>query len=71
MPNQGLTVVVGDAPMPDGVDEDKLVTVGYCVPKENRRGRFVEGCSAATILLVEAMLGRSLKRPQTTEDIQD
>jgi uncharacterized protein (DUF362 family) len=53
----GITVLTGDAELPEGVDRDNIVTVGKCVPKENRTERYVNGCPPNNALVVKAIIG--------------
>jgi uncharacterized protein (DUF362 family) len=52
----GVTVVTGDALLPEGLDEDNIVTVGLCM-KENRTERHVKGCPPNNALVVKAIIG--------------
>jgi hypothetical protein len=52
----GVTVITGDAMLPEGLDEDNIVTVGLCM-KENRTERHVKGCPPNNALVVKAIIG--------------
>ena len=53
----GVTVVTGDAPPPENVDKEGIVTVGKCVPKKYRTDRHVPGCPPNNALVVKAIIG--------------
>ncbi len=53
----GITVVTGDAELPEGVARENIVTVGKCVPKENRTELHVNGCPPNNALVVKAVIG--------------
>jgi len=53
----GTTVIIGDAEIPAGTKTDNLVTVGRCVPKERRTGRYAKGCPPENVEIVRAILG--------------
>jgi len=44
--------------IPDGTPQDMVVTVGSCVPQEQRSTRFVPGCPPNNIYVVKAILGQ-------------
>lgn len=52
----GVTVVTGDAPLPEGVAQENIVTVGLCM-QENRTERHVKGCPPNNALVVKAIIG--------------
>ena len=52
----GITVLTGDAPMPDGVAGEDVVSVGLCM-KENQAVRHVKGCPPNNYLVVKAIIG--------------
>jgi uncharacterized protein (DUF362 family) len=52
----GVTVLTGDAPMPDGVSDEGVVTVGLCM-KDNQNARHVKGCPPNNFLVVKAIIG--------------
>jgi uncharacterized protein (DUF362 family) len=53
----GITVMTGDAELPERVARENIVTVGKCVPKENRTERHVNGCPPNNALVVKAIIG--------------
>jgi uncharacterized protein (DUF362 family) len=53
----GVTVLTGDAELPKGVPRGDIVTVGKCVPKENRTERHVDGCPPNNAYVVKAIIG--------------
>lgn len=53
----GTTVIIGDVEIPAGTKTDNLVTVGRCVPKEKRIGRYVKGCPPESEETVQGLLG--------------
>jgi uncharacterized protein (DUF362 family) len=53
----GITVLTGDAELPEGVPREDIVTVGKCVPKENRTERHVNGCPPNNAYVVKAIIG--------------
>lgn len=53
----GVTVLTGDAELPEGVSREDIVTVGKCVPEENRTDRHVKGCPPNNALVVKAIIG--------------
>ena len=53
----GMTVIIGDVEIPAGIEAESLVTVGRCVPKERRRGRYVKGCPPENVAIVQGILG--------------
>lgn len=52
----GVTVLTGDAPMPDSVSSEDIVTVGLCM-KDNQTARHVKGCPPNNYLVVKAIIG--------------
>jgi uncharacterized protein (DUF362 family) len=52
----GVTVLTGDAPLPDGVDGEDIVTVGLCM-KDKQTARHVKGCPPNNYLVVKAIIG--------------
>jgi uncharacterized protein (DUF362 family) len=53
---RGTTFVVGPAPLPDDVSEDRLVVIGTCASPEARRaGRFVRGCPPNNVDIIRAL----------------
>jgi len=53
----GVTVVTGDAPLPEGVPRENIVTVGKCMPEESCTERHVKGCPPNNALVVKAIIG--------------
>lgn len=53
----GVTVLTGDAELLEGVSRENIVTVGKCVPEENRTDRHVKGCPPNNALVVKAIIG--------------
>ncbi len=53
----GVTVITGDPLIPVGIQEDSLVAVGKCVPKERRGERFAPGCPPSNAFVVDAIIG--------------
>ena len=53
----GVTVVTGDAPLPEGVPRENIVTIGKCMPEENCTERHVKGCPPNNALVVKAIIG--------------
>ncbi|MCL5958608.1 MAG: hypothetical protein M1358_04690, partial [Chloroflexi bacterium] len=58
---KGVTVLVGDVDIPDGVPEDAVVTVGVCVPKSKRKGLWVRGCPPDNPWVEEAIINAHRK----------
>jgi len=55
----GQVIVTGpDVVIPEGTPQEMVVTVGICVPKDQRSARFVRGCPPTNIHVVKAILGR-------------
>jgi uncharacterized protein (DUF362 family) len=53
----GVTLLTGDAEFPEGIAQESIVTVGKCVPQENRTERHVNGCPPNNALVVKAIIG--------------
>ena len=53
----GVTVVTGDAPLPEGVSRGDIVTVGKCMGRENRSERHVKGCPPNNVEVVREIIG--------------
>ncbi|MFW6115177.1 MAG: DUF362 domain-containing protein [Thermodesulfobacteriota bacterium] len=68
----GVTVVTGDAELPEGVPREDIVTVGKCVPKENRTERHVNGCPPNNAWVVKAIIGgrAEVKRMYADESLE-
>lgn len=54
---RGMTLVVGNADIPEEIADDHIVTIGNCVPKEKRRGRSVRGCPPNNVWIVQGIIG--------------
>lgn len=54
---KGRTLVLGNATIPQELAEETIVTIGACVPKENRRGWFVAGCPPNSVWVVQGIIG--------------
>jgi hypothetical protein len=52
----GVTVITGDALLPEGLSQENIVTVGLCM-KDNRTERHVKGCPPNNALVVKAIIG--------------
>jgi uncharacterized protein (DUF362 family) len=52
----GVTVVTGDATLPEGIAHENIVTVGLCM-QDNRTERHVKGCPPNNALVVKAIIG--------------
>jgi uncharacterized protein (DUF362 family) len=63
----GFTFITGDVEMPYGVPQDKVVSVGICVPKEKRGERFSKGCPPNNVYTIEAVTGVESKDTYSTE----
>ena len=53
----GVTVVAGDAPLPEGVPRESIVTVGNCMSKSGRTKRHVRGCPPNCADVVKGIIG--------------
>jgi uncharacterized protein (DUF362 family) len=53
----GITVITGGAPAPRDVPPDRIVTVGICVPQDQRSQRHVQGCPPNNALVVQTIIG--------------
>lgn len=63
----GFTFVTGDVELPYGIPEEKVVSVGICVPKEKRGKRWSKGCPPNNIYTIEAVTGQAGKDTYSTE----
>ena len=63
----GFTFTTGDVELPYGIPEDKVVTVGICVPTEKRGKRWSKGCPPNNIYTIEAVTGQKGKDSYTTD----
>lgn len=68
----GVTVLTGDAPLPDGVPGEDIVTVGLCM-KDKQTARHVKGCPPNNYLVVKAIIGdrAEVGRMYAEEDPQE
>jgi len=54
---RGLTVIAGPTPIPDGVPQEMLVSIGSCsLPEAKRLLRYVRGCPPNNVDIVRALL---------------
>jgi uncharacterized protein (DUF362 family) len=54
---RGVTVIAGPTPVPDGVPQEMLVSVGSCsLPEAKRLLRYVRGCPPNNVDIVRALL---------------
>jgi uncharacterized protein (DUF362 family) len=54
---RGVTVIAGPTPIPDGVPQEMLVSVGSCsLPEAKRLLRYVRGCPPNNVDIVRALL---------------
>ena len=53
----GVTVVAGDAPIPEGVPRESIVTIGNCMRKNGRTKRHVRGCPPNCADVVNGIIG--------------
>ena len=63
----GFAFVTGDVEIPYGIPEDKVVTVGICVPKEKRGKRWSRGCPPNNVYTIEAVTGKLQKDTYASE----
>lgn len=63
---KGFAFITGDVEVPYGIPEDKVVTVGICVPKEKRGKRWSKGCPPNNVYTIEAVTGREDKDSYAT-----
>jgi uncharacterized protein (DUF362 family) len=64
---EGFTFTTGDVELPYGIPEDKVVSVGICVPTEKRGKRWSKGCPPNNIYTIEAVTGQKSKDSYTTD----
>ena len=64
---EGFTFTTGDVELPYGIPEDKVVSVGICVPKEKRGTRWSKGCPPNNVYTIEAVTGVESKDSYSTE----
>ena len=53
----GVTVVAGDAPLPEGIPRESIVTIGNCMRKNARTRRHVRGCPPNCADVVKGIIG--------------
>ena len=54
---RGVTVIAGPTPVPDGVPQEMLISVGSCsLPEAKRLLRYVRGCPPNNVDIVRALL---------------
>jgi len=54
---RGVTVIAGPTPIPDGVPQEMLISVGSCsLPEARRLLRYVRGCPPNNVDIVRALL---------------
>jgi len=54
---RGVTVIAGPTPIPDGIPQEMLVSVGSCsLPEARRLLRYVRGCPPNNVDIVRALL---------------
>ncbi len=54
---RGVTVIAGPTPIPDGVPQEMLVSVGSCsLPEARRLLRYVRGCPPNNVDIIRALL---------------
>jgi uncharacterized protein (DUF362 family) len=63
----GFTFTTGDVELPYGIPQEKVVSVGICVPKEKRGKRWSKGCPPNNIYTIEAVTGQAGKDSYSTE----
>jgi hypothetical protein len=54
---RGVTVVTGDASLPEDAARENIVTVGKCIREDNRTERHIDGCPPNNVLVVRAIIG--------------
>ena len=64
---EGFTFATGDVELPYGIPQEKVVSVGICVPKEKRGKRFSKGCPPNNVYTIEAVTGVESKDSYSTE----
>jgi len=61
---RGVTVIAGPTPIPDGVSQEMLVSVGSCsLPEARRLLRYVRGCPPNNVDIVRALLAAGRDDP--------
>jgi len=56
-----VTVVTGAPEIPEAIPDESIVTVGRCVPLENRSKRHVKGCPPNNLDILQAIIGDRAK----------
>ena len=64
---RGLTFITGDVELPYDIPEDKVVTVGICVPEEKRGERWSRGCPPNNVITIETIVRREYKDTYSRE----
>jgi uncharacterized protein (DUF362 family) len=64
---EGFTFTTGDVELPYGIPQEKVVSVGICVPKEKRGTRWSKGCPPNNVYTIEAVTGVESKDSYSTE----
>jgi uncharacterized protein (DUF362 family) len=64
---EGFTFMTGDVELPYGIPQEKVVSVGICVPKEKRGTRWSKGCPPNNAYTIEAVTGRESKDSYSTD----
>jgi len=64
---EGFTFTTGDVELPYGIPQEKVVSVGICVPKEKRGTRWSKGCPPNNVYTIEAVTGQASKDSYSTE----
>jgi len=64
---EGFTFTTGDVELPYGIPQEKVVSVGICVPKEKRGTRWSKGCPPNNVYTIEAVTGQAGKDSYSTE----
>jgi hypothetical protein len=55
---RGLTIIAGPAPIPQGIPQEFLVSIGTCcLPEAKRLLRYVRGCPPNNVDIVKAIMG--------------
>ncbi len=64
---EGFTFTTGDVELPYGIPQEKVVSVGICVPKEKRGTRWSKGCPPNNVYTIEAVTGVESKDSYSTD----
>ena len=64
---EGFTFTTGDVELPYGIPQEKVVSVGICVPKEKRGKRWSKGCPPNNVYTIEAVTGKEIKDSYATD----